>query len=120
MAAICQHKTHTPTVDHGITADGNLIIRRFSNYPELARWCISQLPALQHPHFAMGHGRAFVVLIEFMHASPGAELELLAISDRLGHGREQLRQVIACFVGRLGSTWDGSDGPAALLYERPD
>ncbi|MBA4285011.1 MAG: hypothetical protein C0434_05710 [Xanthomonadaceae bacterium] len=95
-----------------------LSLREFSNFPDLAAWCRPRVPEADRQRFAMGHGDAFVALLGFMRAYPGADLTLLAFSEPTADGRsDQLRMVFAC-VRSAGAPLLQVPASALLLYER--
>lgn len=105
-----------PLPQAGDPTDGTgLRMREFSSYPALASWCLDRVPATESGHFAMGYGRAFVTLVDLMHADPRRRIRLLAISENV-ELRERLRCVLACQVEDAG----GSPPVTAVLYEQGD
>lgn len=120
---------HVPWLDPGNTrstasteraepaATIGLQLREFDSYPALAAWCLDRVPPTESGHFAMGYGRAFVSLLELMHADPRRPIRLLAISET-GGSSNRLRCVLACQKEEPGS----SDSPAVtvVLYEQGD
>lgn len=94
-----------------------LSLREFNNFPDLAAWCRPRVPETDRQRFAMGHGDAFVALVSFMRAYPGADLTLLAFSEPTADGRsDQLRMVFACVRG-AGVPMLQVPASALLLYE---
>lgn len=74
-----------------------LQLRAFNNYPDLAAWCRPRVPASAERHFAMGHGKVFVALLDFMGVNARSEISLLAISEVAADGSsEHLKAVYAC------------------------
>ena len=101
-------------------ASRDLRLHAFSNYPELADWCRQRVPATAQRHFAMGHGKVFVALIDFMGMNARADISLLAFSDTAADGRsERLRFVYACVKSGAAAVRQ-LPADAVLLYEHGD
>lgn len=93
--------------------------REFSNFPDLAAWCRPRVPEADRHRFTMGHGAAFVALVGFMRAHPGADLTLLAFSEAAAaDGSQQLASAYACVRGSGSTVLPTSPGHALLLYQR--
>ncbi|WP_439641524.1 hypothetical protein [Nevskia sp.] len=107
-----------PPSPERLPAHPGLEWREFSNFPDLAAWCRPRVPEADRHRFAMGHGAAFVALVGFMRAHPGADLTLLAFSESVAaDGTPQLASAYACVRGS-GTVLPTSPGHALLLYQR--
>jgi len=97
-----------------------LRVQAFNSFPDLAAWCRPRVPESDRQRFAMGHGDAFVALLRFMSAHPGADLALVALSEPCSDDQpEQARIVFAC-VRHADWPMLAMPAGAVLLYERMD
>ena len=88
----------------------------FASFPDLAAWSRSRIPPQAQVRFAMGHGAAFVAMIDFMRRNPRADITLLAFSSITADGNgERLRYALAS-LRHLPETTLQVPVNAVLLY----